>query len=42
MRHIAVFSQLTNLLDERKIAPIGYLSAPFGVRVGLRVRLGRE
>jgi len=42
MRHIAVFSQFTNLLDERKIAPTGYLSAPFGVRVGLRVRLGRE
>ena len=42
MRHITVFSQFTNLLDERKIAPIGYLSAPFGVRVGVRVRVGRE
>jgi iron complex outermembrane receptor protein/vitamin B12 transporter len=42
MRHITVYSQFTNLLNERTIAPIGYLSTPFGVRVGLRVRLGRE
>lgn len=39
---ITVFSQLTNLLDDRHIAPIGYLSTPFAVRVGVRLRLGRE
>ena len=39
---ITVYSQLTNLLDERHIAPIGYLSTPFGARLGVRLRLGRE
>jgi iron complex outermembrane receptor protein/vitamin B12 transporter len=39
---ITVFTQATNLVNDRHIAPIGYLSTPFGVRVGLRVRLGRE
>lgn len=39
---ITVYSQLTNLLDDRHIAPIGYLSTPFGARVGVRLRLGRE
>ena len=39
---ITVFSQFTDLLDDRHIAPIGYLSTPFGVRVGVRIRVGRE
>ena len=39
---ITVYSQLTNLMDDRHIAPIGYLSTPFGARVGVRLRLGRE
>jgi len=39
---ITVYSQLTNLLDDRHIAPIGYLSTPFGARVGVRIRVGRE
>ncbi len=39
---VTLFAQFTNLLDDRHIAPIGYLSTPFGVRVGVRIRLGRE
>ncbi len=39
---ITVFTQLSNLLDNRHIAPIGYLSTPFQFRAGLRIRLGRE
>ncbi len=42
MKHVSVFSEFTNLLDERGMAPIGYLSAPFGVRVGVRIWVGRE
>jgi vitamin B12 transporter len=41
-RHIAVFTQLTNLTDNRHIAPYGFLSTPFLVRTGLRIRLGGE
>jgi iron complex outermembrane receptor protein/vitamin B12 transporter len=41
-KRIAVFTQLTNLTDNRHIAPYGYLSTPFLIRTGLRVRLGRE
>lgn len=39
---ITLFTQFTNLMDDRNIAPIGYLSTPFGVRVGAKIRLGRE
>jgi iron complex outermembrane receptor protein/vitamin B12 transporter len=39
---VVFFTQLDNLLDQRHIAPIGYLSTPFLIRLGLRVRLGRE
>jgi iron complex outermembrane receptor protein/vitamin B12 transporter len=39
---VVFFTQLDNLLDQRHIAPIGYLSTPFLIRAGLRVRLGRE
>ena len=39
---ITLFTQMTNLLDQRHIAPIGFLSTPFVVRTGLRIRLGHE
>ncbi len=39
---VTIFMQLDNLLDQRHIAPIGYLSTPFLARAGLRIRLGRE
>ena len=41
-RRITAFMQLSNLTDSRHIAPIGYLSTPFVVRAGLRLRLGGE
>jgi vitamin B12 transporter len=41
-RHITVITQLTNLSDNRHIAPIGFLSTPFLIRTGLRIRLGGE
>ena len=41
-RHLTVYTQLTNLLDNRHTAPIGYLSTPVLIRTGLRIRLGRE
>jgi iron complex outermembrane receptor protein/vitamin B12 transporter len=41
-KRVAVFTQLTNLTDNRHIAPFGYLSTPFLIRAGLRVRLGGE
>jgi vitamin B12 transporter len=41
--HAVIFySQLSNLLDERHIAPVGYVSTPFAARLGLRIRLGHE
>jgi vitamin B12 transporter len=39
---VTVYGAMTNLLNDRHIAPAGYESTPFGVRVGVRVRLGRE
>ena len=39
---ITAFTQLNNLADNRHIAPIGYLSTPFAVRAGVRIRIGRE
>jgi iron complex outermembrane receptor protein/vitamin B12 transporter len=41
-RHLSLFSEFRNLLNQRGIAPIGYLSAPFGVRAGVRITVGRE
>jgi iron complex outermembrane receptor protein/vitamin B12 transporter len=41
-KRIVLFTQLTNLTDNRHMAPYGYLSTPFLIRSGLRVRLGRE
>jgi len=40
--HITLYGELDNLLDQRHIAPIGYLSTPFSARAGVRIRLGRE
>jgi iron complex outermembrane receptor protein/vitamin B12 transporter len=39
---IRLYAQATNLANDRHVAPIGYLSTPFAVSVGVRVRLGRE
>ncbi len=41
-KRIAVFTQLTNLTDNRHIAPFGYLSTPLLIRTGLRIHLGGE
>ena len=41
-RHVTVYSQLTNLLNDQHIAPIGYPSTPFTFRSGLKIRIGRE
>ena len=41
-RHLTLYTELTNLLDNRQMAPLGYLSTPFLIRTGLRIRLGRE
>ena len=41
-RRFTAFTQLTNLFDNRHIAPIGYTSTPFLIRTGLRIRLGGE
>ena len=40
--HVTFISQLTNLTDDRHLAPFGYLSTPFVARAGLRIRLGHE
>lgn len=40
--HVAVFSQLENLLNNQHIGPIGYPGLPFTVRAGLKVRLGGD
>ncbi len=39
---ITAYTQLNNLFDNRNIAPIGYVSTPFQLRAGLRLRLGHE
>ena len=39
---VLLYAEFENLLDNRNIAPIGYLATPLRVRVGLRIRLGRE
>ena len=40
--HITFFTQLDNLLSEQHIAPIGYPSLPFTLRLGLKYRLGGD
>lgn len=39
---ITAFTQLTNITDNRHIAPISYASTPFLIRTGLRIRIGGE
>ena len=41
-RHITVFTDLSNLLNNQHIGPIGYPSLPFTVRAGLKLRLGGD
>jgi vitamin B12 transporter len=38
--HIAVFTELGNLISQHNIGPIGYPSLPFTVRAGLKIRVG--
>ena len=40
--HIAMFTQLNNLLNQQHIGPIGYPALPFNFRAGLKLRLGGE
>ena len=41
-QHIAMFTQLDNLLNQQHIGPIGYPALPFNFRAGLKLRLGGE
>ncbi len=41
-RHITVFAELDNLLNNQHIGPIGYPGLPFTFRTGLKLRLGGE
>ncbi len=41
-RHLSVFAQLDNLLNNQHIGPIGYPGLPLTVRAGLKVRLGGD
>ena len=41
-RHVTVFAQLDNLLNNQHIGPIGYPGLPFTVLSGLKLRLGGE
>lgn len=41
-RRVSAFTQMTNLLDDRAVAPFGFASAPFVIRSGLRIRIGRD
>ena len=41
-RHLTVFAQLDNLLNNQHIGPIGYPGLPFTVRSGFKLRIGGE
>ncbi len=41
-RHIAIFTQLDNLLGQQHIGPIGYPGLPFTIRAGMRIRIGGD
>ncbi len=41
-KHISVFAQLENVLNDQHIAPIGYPSLPLTARAGLKIRLGGD
>ncbi len=38
--HLGVYTQLTNLLSQQHVSPIGYLSTPTTARAGIRLTLG--
>lgn len=40
--HVTVFTDLSNLLNNQHIGPIGYPGLPFTVRAGLKLRLGGD
>ena len=40
--HVSVFTDLSNLLSNQHIGPIGYPGLPFTVRAGLKLRLGGD
>jgi vitamin B12 transporter len=40
--HITVFTDLSNLLNDQHIGPIGYPSLPLTIRAGLKLRLGGD
>jgi vitamin B12 transporter len=42
VHHVTLFTQLTNLLNDQHIGPIGYPGLPFAVRAGLKLRLGGD
>ena len=39
---LGIYAQGDNLLNNRHIAPIGYISLPTDVRLGLRLQWGKE
>ena len=39
---LGIYGQAENLTNDRHIAPIGYVSLPTSVRIGLRFQLGKE
>jgi vitamin B12 transporter len=39
-KHITIFAELGNLLNQQHIGPIGYPSLPFSFRAGLKARIG--
>jgi iron complex outermembrane receptor protein/vitamin B12 transporter len=41
-RHITVFAQLDNLLNQQHIGPIGYPGLPLTFRSGLKIRIGGQ
>jgi iron complex outermembrane receptor protein/vitamin B12 transporter len=41
-KHITVFAQAGNLLNDQHIGPIGYPALPLTVRAGLKLRLGGD
>jgi iron complex outermembrane receptor protein/vitamin B12 transporter len=41
-RHITVFAELSNLLSQQHIGPIGYPALPFTFRTGLKLRVGGD
>ena len=40
--HVTVFTELSNLLNNQHIGPIGYPGLPFTVRAGLKLRIGGD